>query len=132
MTNYYITLVILFIMYFIEGLHDNRLEKLYNDKNELKYVKQWHKYDWFFHVLLGVLVSYLLFGLSFKSLITLINIGFFRQLILNSVLNIQRKRKIYYLGATSKIDILIKKIEKSYFVFLIVINIITPFLMNKI
>ncbi len=40
MTNYYITLVILFIMYFIEGLHDNRLEKLYNDKNELKYVKQ--------------------------------------------------------------------------------------------
>jgi len=132
MDNYYVTLIMLFLIYFIEGLHDNRLEKLYNSKHELKYVKEWHKYDLVFHILVGVLISYLLFGVSFKSLLTLINIGFIRQLTLNSVLNIKRKRKIYHLGSTSKIDVLIKKIEKSYFIFLIIINVIIAILINKL
>ena len=119
---YYIIIITSIIIYFIEGMHDYNLQKLYSNKSEFNYVINWHKYDFIFHILSVLLLSYVAYGLSFKAFILLINIGFLRQLILNSTLNIFNKKKIWYLGDTSKIDKILKPYEIYLFVFLLIIN----------
>jgi hypothetical protein len=120
---YYIIVITSIIIYFIEGRHDYNLQKLYSNKNEFKYVENWHKYDFIFHILSVLLLSYISYGVTFKALILLINIGFLRQLILNSTLNILNGKHLWYLGNTSKIDKILKPYEIYVFIFLLIINI---------
>ena len=114
----------------VEGLHDYNLQKLYSSKNEFEYVKNWHKYDFIFHILSVALLSYVAYDISFNSILLLINIGFVRQIVLNSTLNILNKKKIWYLGSTSVIDKMLKPYEVYVFTFLILINLTFPFLIN--
>jgi len=127
---YYIIIFISIIMYMVEGLHDYNLQKLYSSKNEFEYVKNWHKYDFIFHILSVALLSYVAYDISFNSILLLINIGFVRQIVLNSTLNILNKKKIWYLGSTSVIDKMLKPYEVYVFTFLILINLTFPFLIN--
>lgn len=120
----YIFVIIVSIMiYIVEANHDHTLQKLFNSKGELEYVKKWHKLDFIFHILSVGLLSYVFYGVSWSALLLLINIGFLRQLVLNSTLNILNKKKLYYLGQTSKIDKILKPFEIYVFIFLILINI---------
>lgn len=127
---YFIIIIFSIIIYMVEGIHDYNLQKLYSNKNEFEYVKNWHKYDFIFHFLSVTLLSYVTFGLTLNTLLLLINVGFLRQIILNSTLNILNKKKIWYLGSTSKIDKILKHYEFHYFIFLIIINLSFPFLIN--
>ena len=119
-----IVTILLGVLYFIEAKHDLVLEKMWISKDQTEFVKSWHKIDFIFHILVGVIISFSLFGISIDSILFLVNIGFIRQLVLNSSLNILKGRQIYYLGTTSKIDKLLKPIQITYFCFLVLINFI--------
>ena len=124
------------LLYILEGFHDRSVEKMYSGSSENEFVKEWHRRDWNFHVLLGAIISATynsqLYDFTDKWFwinwgIVLIHIGLIRMLTLNSTLNLIKKKKIWYLGATAGIDIKLKACEKLVFIMLILLNIVCIF-----
>tara|TARA_R110000772_G_scaffold20466_5_gene56926 strand:- start:86137 stop:86532 length:396 start_codon:yes stop_codon:yes gene_type:complete len=116
-------LIYLSVMFIIESFHDYNVWKSSSNSN-YEYTKKWHTYDFIFQALMGILISYLVAGITWEALHLLVNIGILRFVILNTTLNKLRGKKWHYLSKDSNfIDKLLKKEEKAITILIILIGI---------
>lgn len=114
----YIGLCIFFIT---EALHDNVIQDI-QDPAEKHKIWLWHKYSFIQNVTVVGIISYLLTSNFLEWWLVVMGFGFLRMFILNTVLNLLRDKEAWYLGNVSKIDKLLKPMEKQVWVGLILLN----------
>lgn len=113
-TIYLVIIVVSIIKYIVEAVHDFQLEKLYTKSTQTETVKNWHLYDFIFHVIGVALLAYVMErAININMGLLVINVAIIRMFILNTTLNILNKREtLWYLGSTSKIDKFLKPYAK--------------------
>lgn len=122
-----VVLIYLFILYIIEGYHDYNVWKASSQSQyKYRYTKRWHTFDFIFHIMLGIFISYLIEGFNYNFFHLLINIGILRLLTLNITFNKLRNYNWFYLSSTSNfIDETFKNYEKQFMVLMIIVVVIS-------
>ena len=87
-----LTIILIVILYTLEAFHDYYIILGSNGVDE--YSKKWHSFDFAFHILLSVLISYLAGNWLFVPLIALV-----RWTVFQNTLNVLRKKDFFYLGS---------------------------------
>jgi hypothetical protein len=105
-------LEVFIVLFILESIHDYSIEKIQNFK-ETKYVRRWHTVSFVSWIIIAGYCVYLNHGFTWTSLGVLAFLGLLRNFILNTGLNIQRGKDLYYLGSNG-IDGYLKKIEKLW------------------
>jgi len=109
-----VVLVLLALLYIAEAWHDDKIERV-QKTGDIKPIEAWHKADTYFHIIMNITFSYLMYGLSWEAVIFGILMLGMRQLFMVIPLNRWRGRKAFYIGTTAKFDKFFK--GKEWLVF---------------
>ena len=112
----------LIILSIIEANHDSIIEKI-QDKRQLKNIKKWHSIDFLYHFVLAILLT-----LVIDNLFVLPIYASVRYLVFNTVLNLYMKRPVFYLGTTSAIDKMFRKIPAVPFILAAIVLTVSIYL----
>ena len=114
---YYILLIGVVLAFLIRGYRDKHLGAAHDTLS--------HRLTFIRDVILVGIACYAAIGevLSITFGLLLAHLGFVGMLVLNTTMNLLKGKDLYYLGGVSGIDLFLKKIEKSVFVLLTLLNI---------
>ncbi len=103
------------LLYIAEGYHDDKIERV-QKTGDIKPIEAWHKADTYFHIIMNITVSYIMFGFTWEAVIFGFMMLGLRQIFMVIPLNLWRGRKAFYIGTTAKFDKVFK--GKGWLVFL--------------